>query len=168
MIDDRIEEGCSEEDAVTQIGSVNAIAAQIAADIPLLKIAKEKLHPKRKLLVWEIVLLVLGSPIWLSLLISAFAVVLSLYASLWAVVISLWAVFASLAAVAPCGVALGAGYACFGKPTVGLVLIGVGLVCAGLAVFAFFGCVAATKGSARLAKVTLRSTKRSFIEKEVA
>ena len=58
------------------------------------KLIKEK-TPKRRLGVWEIVLLVLGSPIWLSLLIAAFAVILSLYISLWAVIISFWAVFGS-------------------------------------------------------------------------
>jgi len=46
----------------------------------------------------EIVLLTLGSPIWLSLGIAAVAVILSLYISLWAIIFSLGAVFASFAA----------------------------------------------------------------------
>ena len=87
MIDDRMEEGLSEEDAVSEIGSVDTIISQIVADTPLSKLIKEK-TPKRRLGVWEIVLLVLGSPIWISLLIAAFAVILSLYISLWALIIS--------------------------------------------------------------------------------
>ena len=46
MIDDRMEDGLSEEDAVLQTGSVEAIAAQIIADIPLTKIAKDKINAK--------------------------------------------------------------------------------------------------------------------------
>ena len=101
MISDRIEEGLTEEEAVAAIGSVDEIAEQIIADIPLATIVKEKIKksPKRCKTWWEITLLCVGSPIWLSLLISAFAVVISVYASAWSVLISLWASFAAFAAV---------------------------------------------------------------------
>ncbi|MBR4012700.1 MAG: DUF1700 domain-containing protein, partial [Clostridia bacterium] len=79
MIDDRIEEGFTEEEAVSGIGDVNDISAQIISETPLGKIVKEKARSGRSLRAWEIVLLVLGSPIWLSLLIAAAAVVLSAY-----------------------------------------------------------------------------------------
>ncbi|MBQ2388268.1 MAG: DUF1700 domain-containing protein [Clostridia bacterium] len=104
MIEDRIEDGLSEEDAVSAVGEVNEIVSQIAADIPLTKIAKERIKIKRRLSAGEIVLLVLGSPIWLSLGIAAFAIILSLYISLWAIIISLWAVFGSLVGCAFGGV----------------------------------------------------------------
>mgnify|MGYP003303956627 CR=1 FL=1 len=42
MIDDRIEEGLTEEEAVAEIGSIDEIRAQIIKDIPLPKIIKEK------------------------------------------------------------------------------------------------------------------------------
>ena len=42
MIDDIIEEGLSEEEAIAKIGSVDEIADQIIADIPFTKIAKKK------------------------------------------------------------------------------------------------------------------------------
>jgi len=90
MIDDRMEEGLSEEEAVAAVGTAEEVAAQIAEDIPFAKIAKECIKPKRRLAAWEIVLLVLGAPIWLSLFVAALAVVLSLYVSLWAIVIALW------------------------------------------------------------------------------
>ena len=45
---------------------------------------------------FQIALLAIGSPIWLSLLIAVFAVVFSLYISVWAVIISIWSVFLSL------------------------------------------------------------------------
>ena len=100
MLDDRMEEGLSEEEAVAAAGSVEEIVGQVVADIPLARIAKERIRQKRRLKAGEIVLLMLGSPVWLSLGIAAAAVIFALYVSLWAVVVSLWAVFAALAVCA--------------------------------------------------------------------
>ncbi len=168
MIDDRMEEGLSEEDAVSAIGNVDEIVAQVIADIPLAKIAKERIKPKRRLKAWEAVLLALGSPIWLSLGVAAFAVILSLYVSLWAVIISLWAVFASLAACSVAGVAAGIGFAVGGNALSGIAMVGAGIACAGLAVFAFFACKAVTKGAVVLTKKTAIWIKNCFIKKEVS
>ena len=49
LIDDKIEEGLKEEDAIKSIGSVDEIIDQIINDMPLSKIAKDKIKPKRKL-----------------------------------------------------------------------------------------------------------------------
>ena len=43
--------------------------------------AKEKVKGRRQLKAWEIVLLALGSPIWISLLVAGFVVILSIYIS---------------------------------------------------------------------------------------
>ena len=88
MIDDRMEEGLSEQEAIVAVGTIEEIAYQISEEIHLANPPK----PKRKLRAWEIVLLVLGSPLWVSLLIVGFAVAFSLYAVLWAVNLCLWAV----------------------------------------------------------------------------
>lgn len=45
MLEDRMEEGLSEEEAVSAAGSVDEIVAQAVADIPLAKIAKERIRP---------------------------------------------------------------------------------------------------------------------------
>ena len=89
MIDDRMEEGLSEEDAVAAVGTVDEIASQ-GSEESLGARAREKASPKAPRAA-EIALLVLGSPIWLSLLIAVFAVALSLYIVLWALTLSLWA-----------------------------------------------------------------------------
>ena len=166
MIDDRMEDGIPEETAVSEIGDVDGLVAQIIADIPLGKLVKEKITPKKKLRAWEIVLLVLGSPIWLSLLIAALAVIFSLYVVLWSVIIALWAAFAALAACGLAGMAAGVYFAVSGNVLSGLAVIGAGIVCAGLAVFAFFGCKAATKGILSLTKKLAIWLKNCFIKKE--
>ena len=166
MIDDRIEEGLSEEDAVSAMGSVEEVASQILSEIPLGKIVKGRIKPKRRMSAWEIVLLILGSPIWLSLALSALAVILSLYISLWAVVVSLWATFASLAGSAFGAIVLGTGYAILQDGCAGLALIGAGLVLAGVAILFFLLCRAATKGAVWLAPKIVLGIKRCFVKKE--
>lgn len=168
MIDDRMEEGVSEEEAVLIIGSVDEIVAQIVADIPLAKIAKERIKPKRRLSAWEIVLLALGCPIWLSLGIAAFAMILSLYISLWSVIISLWSVFVSLAACSIGGVLACPILAIGGNGLSGVAMLAAGIICAGLGIFMFFGCKAATKGILLLTKKIAISIKKSFVKKEEA
>ena len=165
MIDDRMEDGLSEEEAVTEIGNIDEVVSQILADYPLAKLVKENIKPRRKLKTWEIVVLAAGSPIWLSLLIAALAVALSLYIVLWALVLVIWAIDLLLAAGVLCGVA--AAVACFsqGLTSEGLASTGLGLFCAGLAIFLFFGCLAATKGSARLTKKIILGIKNLIIKR---
>lgn len=168
MIDDRIEEGLSEQAAVAEIGCVDEITSQIIADIPITKLLKAKIKTKKRLNVWEIVLLVLGSPIWLSLLIAALVIIISLYASLWSILISLWAVFASLIGCAIGGFASGICFSSFGNWVAGIAMIGAGICCVGLSIFMFFGCKAATKGFFILTKKIILGIKNCFLKKEEA
>ena len=168
MIDDRMEDGIPEETAVREIGTLDELVSQIIADIPLGKLVKEKITPKEKLKAWEIVLLVLGSPIWLSLLIAAFAVIISLYVVLWSVIIVLWAAFASFVACGLAGIAAGIYFAAGGNGLMGITTIGTGIACAGLSIFLFYGCKAATKRILILTKKLAIRIKNCFIKKEEA
>ena len=166
MIDDRMEEGLPQEEAVAAIGSVDRVVAQIVADIPLVKIAKDRINRRRRLKVWETLLLWVGSPIWGSLLISAFAIVLSLYASLWAAVISLWAVFGSLVG-SGFGAIVGGGYfAVTASIATGFALIGAGLVCLGISVFCFYACRPLSTAAVRLPKRLAIAIKSCLMKKE--
>ena len=166
MIDDRIEDGLSEEDAVADMGSVNEAARQVLDNISIFKLAKEKIKPKRKMRAWEIALLCAGSPVWFPLLVSALAVVFALIASMWAVVISLWAVFGAFVGCGGGGVAAGIILLCTGNLYAGLVLIACGLVLAGLSIFAFFECKGATRGMAKFTKKIALGIKRLLVRKE--
>lgn len=163
MIDDYIEEGLSEEAAVQRIGSASEIASQILAEA-----SPSKQKPGKKRSAWNITLLILGSPIWVSLLIAAFAVVFSLFVSLWAIIISFWSIFASLAACAFAGTLCGIGMSIAGYVIPGVAMIGASLVCAGLSIFAFYSCKAATKGSALLTKKIILGIKNILKKKEGA
>lgn len=161
MIEDRMEEGLSEEEAVAAVGSVDEIAAQIVSDVTA---SKDMPKGRRRLKAWGIVLLALGSPVWVSLLIAAVAVVLSLYISLWAVIVSLWAVFASLVACGFSFVVVGIAFALARYGLTGVAMIGAGIVCVGLSIFLFYGCKAATKGTILIAKKAVRVIKNCFVK----
>ncbi len=165
MIDDKIEDGCREEEAIASFGTVDEVAKQIVAEIPLSKIIKEKAKRSGRN-PWVTAMLIIGSPVWFSLLISLFAVVFSLIVSLWSVIVSLWAVFASLVAGGLGGVLVGIFTALVTKPLTGGALTAAGFVSAGLSVFGFQAFLAATKGAAWLTKKTFLGIKLCFIGKE--
>lgn len=168
MIDDRMEDGISEEEAVAAIGSVEEVSKQILADRPAIAPMEEKTPSRRKLKAWEIVLLAVGSPIWLSLLIAAFAVALSLYIVLWVMVICAWATFASVAGSAIGGAACAVVMLAAGEVWPGVAILGAALLCAGLSIVLFWLCKLATVGCAKLTKKLFLWIKSRFIRKEVA
>lgn len=147
MIDDRTEEGVTEEEAVEEMGSVDKIASQIISEVPFTKIVQEKIKPKRRLKAWEIVLIVAGSPLWLALMVAVCAVIFSLFVAIWSVIAVLWALLVALGVCSVGGVVYGVVLIAGGGGTTGLLALSIALVCAGLTVFAFFGCVLATKGA---------------------
>ena len=166
MIDDRIEDGLSEEEAVNEIGPSEEIASQIIAETPLSIIVKERVKPKRRLKAWEIVLLILGAPLWIPLLIAAFAVLFSLYIVLWSLVIALWAIDVAFIAASVAGIAGGCILLIKGERLSALMSFSIGLIMAGLSIFLFFGCKAATKGTVVLTKKMGLGIKTLFLAKE--
>lgn len=164
MIDDRMEEGLSETEAVGSIGTVDDVVSQILTDAPPTGPAEEKNKPGRSMRPWEITLLVLGFPVWLPLLIAAFAVLLAVYVVLWSVVLSLWAAEVSLWAVALSGAVMV--FTAHGPG--GVVMLSAGLCCAGLSILLFFGCRAVTKGILKLTKGAALWFKSLFVGKEAA
>ena len=143
MIDDRMEDGLSEEDAVAALGSPADIAAQILCDVPPKKV--------RRYPVWAIILIVLGSPLWISLLLAAAAVVLSVvltfaavylsvFLTLWAILATLYIADLALALSFLAGIAGGVFYLVQSVSAPSLLFFGTGLACAGAAVLLFFLC----------------------------
>lgn len=165
IIDDRIEDGLTEEEAVEALGPVNEIASQILMDTPLPKLVKTKVKPSRPLKIWEIVLLILGSPVWVSLLLAVAAVIFAIYISLWAVIVSLYSAVLSFAICGLTGIIGFIPLLCVGNFAQGSFLLGAGLICAGLAVLSFFGCNKITKGVIVLSKKLFLGIKSCFIKK---
>ena len=170
MIDDRMEDGLSEEEAVNAVGTPGEIAGEILGEMSLTKLVKARVKPRRKMAAWEIVLLVLGSPLWLSLLLALFAVIFSLYIALGAVIvaviISIWATELALGVASLAGIGM-LPVAFTGEHIwAGIALFGAGIFLAGLTILGFYGCLYATKGICFLAKKLFRLMKSCFIRKE--
>ena len=165
MIDDHMEDGMSEEEAVASVGPVEEIVQQAVADVPLQTLVKQRMQPRRSRSGWEIALLIIGFPLWFPLLIAAGAILLSFYIVFWSLIISLYAVVLSLfvSGVAllflwiPNLSALGPGGV--------IVYIGAGLLLLGISILLFYGAMAAVRGLLQLTKKFGTGLKKSFIRK---
>ena len=166
MLEDRIEEGMSEQEATAALGDPKAIARQILAQTPFTKLIRNKIAPKRKLQVWEIVLVVLGSPIWLAIAVSLAAAFFAIFASLWAGIVSVWAAELSVAVCGLAGVLFSFFLVGTGTTYQGLLLLGGGLFCAGLSYFGFILCKCLTVLLGKLCKIFVLFVKSLFVEKE--
>lgn len=162
MIDDRMEEGLSEEEAVAAVGDVDQIARSILAETPVYPQPAAPQKQRKGLRWWEIVLLVLGSPIWVSLLVAVVAVIFSVWISLWSGVISLYATAVALAASA-IGCIIGSFFMIDGT---WIVAWGAALICAGLAIVLFLLSNLAAKGLIALSRLTWKGLKALFAGKE--
>jgi len=165
-MDDRIEDGYSEEAAAAEIGTPEEIAAQIIAEIPLSRLVREKVGARKKRRTWQTVLLAVGAVVWVPLLIAFLAVIFSLYIALWAVVISLYAVCLALAAVGVCALPGAVLLAVRGNLPAAAAFLGAGIFCAGLAILMFFLCKGITKGVIKLTGYMIRKIKTLLFRKK--
>ena len=97
MIDDRVEDGMTEEEAVASMDAPDDAVDQILEDTPLSKIVKQKMKPTHRLRVWEIILLVISSPVWVPLLLTAGILVLSMLIVVLSLLITFYAVVVTVA-----------------------------------------------------------------------
>lgn len=159
MIDDRMEDGLTEEEAVAAIGNLGEIVQQILGETPrppvVVEPAKKEKPAKDNTKIWLIILLILASPVLISLAASAAATVLSVYVSLWTVVIVLYAGFLALA-VSSAGCIVGS-FFMVGGIAGGIVAWGAALVCAGLAILLLLLANLAAKGMVMLTKLAWNS-----------
>lgn len=155
MIDDRVEAGFSEEEAVARIGTVEDVANQILNEYPHIK-EKKNIQLNGKM----ILLIVLGFPLWLPLLIATAAILFSLIVVLWSLIISLWAVFISLCVVAIASPILGIIYMFSVNIGYGLAFLGLGLVSSGIGILSYYGIKFISIQTINLSKAIFTKSKK--------
>lgn len=160
-IDDRIEDGKTEEEAIYDLGGIDEVITQIAGEQSLTNLVRQKVRPKRRIRVWEIVLLVLGFPLWFPLLMVGLVLLLVAYILVWVFVIVTYSIELSIAASGLAGIV--AFFAAFQDGTANLGYLGVGLLGIGGAILFFFVCKFATKVTIKLAKKIVLGLKRMLI-----
>lgn len=165
MIDDRIEDGLGEEEAVAEIGNLSDVISQIYSETPLTHIVKDRIKPKRELKTWEIVLIVLGFPVWLPILITVFALFLAFYIVMIAIAVALYSIAITLVLSGIASIAFAVMYIITyagANPLNMIAYIGAGLVLAGLGIPMFFVCRLYDKGIAVLTRKIAGGIKSAF------
>lgn len=165
-IDDRMEDGMTEAEAIASLGPLDELAAKLLSEQVQLPVpqapntsAPDTAAPrtKKRIGAGPILLLVLGSPIWLSILLAVFSVALSLYLLAWTLVAVLWIVSFALI-VSGIGGAVLSFIAAVTPDTLAVRILacGVCLFCAGLGTLLLPASLAATRGFIRLHRWTFR------------
>ena len=140
MIEDIMEEGKTEEEAVESIGDMGVVVSKIADDTKMSSLVKERMKPRRSIRAWEVILIVLGFPIWLPFVI-VFGVLVFGYGGM--------AILAGLQS-------LREGAFLLGDFAIALLAFGVALIFINV-------CVLATKAQIRLIKGIVRKIKAKMI-----
>ena len=165
MIDDKIEDGINEEQAVIEIGSIDEISSQIIKEVPLRKIVKEKIRFKKKRKVFESVLLIVGSPVWVPILIAILVVAISLYLTVWVVLGCFYVTSISMFISAIGGFIMVVAQMISGNYPTGVLFIGAALFLIGLGILMILATRLVAKGFLILTQKTVKSLKQLLINK---
>lgn len=166
MIDDRVEDGLSEEEAVADMGSPEAAVEQILEEMPLTKLVKEKIKPKHELKAWEVVLIVLGSPVWIPLLITALVLLLTLWIVAFALLISFYAVVLSFVAAGIGGLICAIPLFIANSPYTAVLMLGAALIGIGIAILFVVSVKPVTVGIFKVCKACVNGIKRMFVKEK--
>lgn len=162
MIDDAVEDGASEEYAVSRLGNIDEIAKKIIDEIPIRALVKADFK-RRKPNAAAIVLLLLGSPIWVPLITAAIAVLISFYLALWSILASFFVTAAVLAVTAAAAVIAIIVFA-IPRPEKAVFALGLTLLCGGLAYLCFILAILLSKLLIKFTVFILRKIKGLFIK----
>ena len=151
IIADRMEDGLSEEAAVKKIGTPAAVATKILQDTPITTLARARMESGRSAL--STTLIIIGSPIWISLLvalfsivISALAVLVSVLAVFFSLIITLWALEASFAVGAVAGLIACPIALMYGEFIYSILFLGAALVLCALTILFYYCAIYGSKG----------------------
>ena len=167
-IQDRIDEGLTEDQAVAGVGTPEEIAEQILMDTPLSKIVKAniKTSKRKSIKVWEIILIVLGFPIWFSLLMACFALALAIAIIFLALIIVFFAIVLVLGVAGIAGLFAGIASLVTGKGLSALVVIGLSFILIGLALLLFLPAKAISIWLVELMGKFVKWIKSKFVKRK--
>lgn len=169
MIDDHMEDGMSEDEAVSKVGDPIAIAKQIKYNMPLKNVIKEKVAAKKventgkEVNIGLIIVLILGAPLWIPLAITILSLVGTFFILLWVFDFVMY-VLALVSAVSIIAAIIGAAITAFSTGIgTALVFVGSGIGAAGLSLLLAIGGIAFAKAIIALTASFARGIKRIII-----
>lgn len=161
MIQDMVEEGKTEEEAIESFGGIDEVVLTIAGKTKMTSLVKERIKPKKRISAFWIVLIILGFPVWLPLLIT-FSVLLAVgYMLLWVLILVTYTVEAAF--IASAGGSLIATLLLYRDGTFNYGGAGMALLVAGIACLFFPVCVLATKANIKITKKIFLGIKHKLI-----
>ena len=162
MIDDRIADGMTEEEAVASIDMYDVVK-DVAEKTPLVSLVKEKVKPKRRIRALEVILLILGFPLWFPLVLTFMILLLVAVLLVWVLVIVTYSIEISLFGSSI--VSLVAFFSYMGAGEFNVFPLGVAIGAAGAAILFLLVCILSTKLTIKLSKKILTGIKMIFIRK---
>jgi len=165
MIDDRIEDGMSEEEAVSAVGSPEEAAKAVLLNQSLHTLIKTKVKKSHKLRGWEIAMLIIGSPLWIPILLSVGIIIFSVFIVMWSVIISFYAVSVSLGICFPVLIVAAAIMLLRGELPAAMITFGASFISGGLSVLSFVGINRLAKLLVKLNWIILKGIKFLFVTK---
>ena len=111
----------------------------------------------------EIALIIIGSPLWIPILLALFAVVFAVFITLWAVLVSLYAVVLALVLGGLACIGYGIFTLITGTPSAGLFSLGGGIACVGLGILLLLLTLYASKGLVWICKKFGVGIKKLFV-----
>ena len=162
MIDDMVEDGKTEEQAIQEIGGVDGVVEEIAKDIPLSTLVKEKMKPKRRISGLEIALLIIGFPLWFPLVLTGIILLFVGLLLTWVFVLVAYAIELSFLVYGPASIV--AFFMFLSQGDMYLIHLGMGLVSIGFAILMWYVCKYLTKITFLFNKKLLLGFKKALIK----
>ncbi len=161
IIDDSIDDGLTEEEAVEKLGTMDEIIDRIVADTPQSAVNEEQVsHKSRSTGLW--LLLILGFPLWFPVLISGAAVLLTLFICVWVTALLLWSALVSSGAVVIGGII---GLMINPQLGVRLMWLGSAMVGAGISILLYPICLWMTRQFIRVTRYLWNKGKNTVTKK---
>ena len=164
MIDDRMEDGLTEDEAVADMASPDEVSMQVLEDIPLSRLVKERIKPKHELKGWQIALIIIGSPVWIPLVLTALVLLLTFWIVVVSLLIAYYSVILGVAAAGVSGLIMFIFLLISGNTAAGLLMLGMALVVMGLSILLIVSAKPVTKAMFKCCRASVIGVKRIFVK----
>lgn len=159
-IADRMEDGMSEEEAVAAMGAPGEVAEATLDDPPAVPRAIARTRRRSTALLW--VLTIVGSPVWVPLLLAFAAVAVTIYICIWVLAFCVWIVAAAFGGMGVVELLFAVGGITIGHIPYILASAGMGLGLLGVALLMGAGAWAVSKQIARLSALWAKKAVSPF------
>lgn len=168
-LDDRIEDGMNEYDAVSSLGNIDDIVSSIEQSISIPVLVKEKIKQTHKKInnkwIWAF-LVICGAPLWIPLLITIIMTIVSVYIIAWSIIITLYSLVATLGIVGICGVVIGAVNLFTTNIGSALMILGVNISALGFGIVIVSPVNIVSKKLIQLTKIFILKVKSLFVTRK--